>query len=135
MRGTEFGLNVQPDGATGVATQTGEVFAQAQMVEVTVEDGFQTLIRPGVPPLAPTPIAPEPFFDYEVEYIIRGGLRRLALVGTIDPINQVFVEGEQQILSPDGQFRFEVPAARGAQVKVVVITPLGDEAEYDVSLL
>ncbi len=135
VRGTAFGLTVQPDGATGVATRTGAVYARAQAVEVTVNDGFQTLIRPGEPPLEPTPIPPEPFFEYEVEYIIRGGLRRLMLVGTVDPINQVFVEREQQVLGPDGQFQYEVPAARGAQVKVLVITPLGDEAEYEISLL
>lgn len=135
VRGTEFGLHVHPDGATGVATRTGEVYVEAQAVEVALKEGFQTLIRPGEPPLEPTPLPTEPSFDYTVEYVIRGGIRRLALVGTVDPVNYCFIAGEQQRLGPDGGFIYEVPAVRGAEVNVIVITPLGDEAAYDIPLL
>ncbi|MGF1567297.1 MAG: FecR domain-containing protein [Nodosilinea sp.] len=134
VRGTEFGVTVQPDGATGVATRTGAVSAQAEAVEVTVQDGYQTLIRPGNAPLEPTLIPPLPLFEYQIDYVIRAGVRRYGLVGTINPINQAFIEGELQTLSPEGQFSYEVPAIRGAQVKVTVLTPLGDETEYDVAL-
>lgn len=135
VRGTEFGVIVQPEGSTGLSTLTGSVYAAAQSVEVTVPDGFQTLIRPGEPPLEPMPIPPEPVFYYRVENIIRNGLRRLVLVGTINPINQAFVNGELQTLSREGRFTYEAPAARDTQVRITITTPLGDEVEYVIPLL
>ncbi|PSN09127.1 hypothetical protein C7271_27045 [filamentous cyanobacterium CCP5] len=135
VRGTEFGLTVQPSGASGVATLTGSVYAEAQAVEVTVPDGFQTLIRPGEPPLEPTPIPAQPAFDYQVNYVIRNGLRRLELVGRIDPINQVFINGDLQALSREGRFSYEVPAIRRSRIDVTITTPLGDAVEYDIPLL
>lgn len=135
VRGTEFGVLVKPDGATGVATRSGEVAATAQTKTVAVQAGYQTLIRPDSPPASPTQIPPEPVFEYRVERVIRRGQRVLLLIGKIDPINQAYVDGELQILKPWGEFGYEALARRNTQVKVTVVTPLGDETDYDISLL
>lgn len=135
VRGTEFGVNVHPDGTTGVATRSGQVDTQAQRITVEVQAGFQTLVRPGEPPLAPTPIPDRPVFDYRIEPIVRSGQRRLMLIGRIDPINQVYVEGEQQTVNYWGEFSYEVVARFGRTLRVTIVTPLGDEVDYDISLL
>ncbi|MDB9524709.1 FecR domain-containing protein [Oscillatoria sp. CS-180] len=136
VRGTEFGVLVHPsDSRTGVATQSGEVYAEAESVEVSVPEGFQTLIRPGEPPLPPKPIPEEPFFNYQIEIVVRDGLRYLRIVGQIDPINQVYVEDELQQLNELGEFTYEVPAFYGANIDVRIVTPLGDETVYDIPLL
>lgn len=135
VRGTEFGVLVQPNGATGVATRSGEVAAMAQAKTVVVQAGYQTLIRPDSPPATPTQIPQEPLFEYRIERIVRQGQRILLLIGKIDPINQAYVNGELQVLKPWGEFGYQVLARRSAQVKVTVVTPLGDETEYDISLL
>ncbi|HEY9888313.1 MAG TPA: FecR domain-containing protein [Candidatus Obscuribacterales bacterium] len=136
VRGTEFGVIVHPDDQrTGVATRTGAVYASAQAVTVDVEAGYQTLIRPGEPPLEPTPIPPTPTFDYRVEPVVRNGLRYLRLVGQVDPINQAYVGAALQTLTATGEFQYEVPAYYGVSLQIRVVTPLGDEAVYDISLL
>lgn len=136
VRGTEFGVIVgEEDGRTGLATRSGEVYANAQATEVTVPAGYQTLIRPGEPPLEPTPIPEQPDFDYRVETRFQGSQRRLILVGTINPINQAYIGDEQQTLNEMGEFRYEVPAYYGVGVSVRVVTPLGDETTYDITLL
>ena len=136
VRGTEFGVLVDPDDQRmGIATETGEVYAAAQAETVTVPGGFQTLIRPGEPPLEPTPIPDVPEFDSQVEIVVRNSLRYLLLRGRIDPINQVYVEDELQTVNEAGEFEYEVPARYGVGIQVRVVTPLGNEAVYDVPLL
>jgi len=133
VRGTEFGVIVHPeDSRTGIATQSGAVYAAAQAVTVTVPDGFQTLIRPGEPPLDPTPIPAEPTFTYRIDYLVEGDQRRIELIGKIDPINQVYVDEILQSLNEVGEFRYAVLPYRGATVRVRVVTPLGDELERTI---
>jgi hypothetical protein len=50
VRGTEFGVVVQPDGKTAIATLSGSVVMTAQGVQVGVPAGFQNLTIPGEPP-------------------------------------------------------------------------------------
>jgi hypothetical protein len=136
VRGTEFGLIVHPDDdRTAIATREGDVFAAAQGTTVDVPAGFQTLIRLGEPPLEPIPIPDEPEFDYRIDETVRNNLRYLTLVGQVNPINQVYVEGELVDLSETGEFQYEVLARYGIRVEVRIVTPLGDVASYDISLL
>lgn len=136
VRGTEFGVIVDPtDKRTGIATESGEVYAMAESTVITVPSGFQTLMRPGEPPLAPIPIPEEPFFDYQVAIIVRNGLRYLQLIGQINPINQIYIEDELQVLNEIGEFKYDVLAYRGVDVRARIITPLGNEATYNIPLL
>lgn len=133
VRGTEFGALVQPDGTTGIATRSGEVAVTAQARTVAVQTGYQTLMRPGFPPTPPTRIPAQPTFEYRVERLFHRGQRLALLIGRIDPINQAYVEGELQTLSLSGEFGYGVPHRRD-RITVTVVTPLGDETEYDIPL-
>ncbi len=136
VRGTEFGIIVHPDDLrTAIATESGAVYATAEGRTVNVTGGLQTLMRSGDPPLPPQPIPPEPIFDYQIEQTIRGQVRYLMLAGQIDPINQVYVEGELQDVAPTGEFRYKSLASRGASLHVRIVTPLGDVTTYDIALL
>ena len=135
VRGTEFGVNVQLDGTTGTATRTGEVYVEAQAVEVNVVDGYQTLVRPGEPPIPPVPIPEEPEFTYQIGYEYEYGIRRVFLRGKSDLVNRVFVNEQEQLLDAEGRFSYEAPAIRGVGVVVTIQTPLGEETEYDIPLL
>lgn len=133
VRGTEFGVLVQPDGTTGVSTRSGEVAVTAQARTVAVEAGYQTLMRPGLPPTTPTLLPTQPFFEYRVERFFHRGQRLALLIGRIDPINQVYIEDELQPLSSSGEFGYGIPH-RQDRITVIVLTPLGDETEYDIPL-
>jgi hypothetical protein len=133
VRGTEFGVTVQSDGLTGIVTREGAVAAAAQQEQVLVSAGFQTVIRPGEAPLEPVPIAP-PTLTHRLQYRTNGSRRWVQLLGQVDLVNRVYVNGEQQILNYWGEFVYEAPAVRGARVQVTVVSPLNEEADYEISL-
>lgn len=135
VRGTEFGVSVQPDGKMGVATLSGLVETRAQGQAVAVAAGFQNLTIPGRPPSPATPLENEPELTYTLVRTIEGGNRRLQFVGRVDPVNLVLVRGELQAIDDEGRFTLEQPAIRGGRVQVTVITPLGKRRDYDLAIL
>jgi hypothetical protein len=62
VRGTEFAVQVKPDGTTSVATTDGEVAMAAPgqdlRTAVIVKPGFQSTAAPGQPPSPPIPAPP-----------------------------------------------------------------------------
>lgn len=62
VRGTEFAVQVKPDGTTSVATADGEVAMAAPgqdlRTAVIVKPGFESSAAPGQPPSAPIPAPP-----------------------------------------------------------------------------
>lgn len=62
VRGTEFAVQVKPDGTTSVATADGEVAMAAPgqdlSTAVIVKPGFESSAAPGQPPSAPIPAPP-----------------------------------------------------------------------------
>ncbi len=135
VRGTEFGVNVSPDGKMGVATLEGNVATSAQGQEVEVPAGFQNVTIPGNPPSQPVPFSNEPRLDYQVERIIRHGIRRIVLNGQVDPTSSVLIKDEPQAIDPEGKFSLVLPAPSRLRLKVTVITALGQEQTYDLDLL
>jgi hypothetical protein len=134
VRGTEFGVSVQPDGKTGVATLTGAVETSAQGAAVQVPAGFQNLTIPGEPPSTPTPLKDDPGLEYRFEKILERNIRRVRLVGQVDPVNMVFVNGQPQSTDRTGRFSSEFLAPSFLRVNVVVTTPLGRSESYELAL-
>ncbi|MEL6382614.1 MAG: FecR domain-containing protein [Cyanobacteria bacterium J06626_18] len=134
VRGTEFGVTVQPDGKMGVATLEGGVATLAQDQTVEVPEGFQNLTVPGDPPSPAVPLRDDPTLDFEIRRIIEGGNRRLEFVGRVDPVNLVLVEEESQTIDQDGTFTRDFLPIRGTRLQVTVITPLGTRQDYDVAI-
>ncbi|MDA0867120.1 MAG: FecR domain-containing protein [Cyanobacteria bacterium] len=134
VRGTEFGVTVQPDGVTGIVTREGAVATAAQRIQVLVAAGSQTIIRPGEAPLEPTPITP-PTLHYRIDYRATGGRRRALLIGQVELVNRVYVDGQQQTLNHWGEFEYPLPATRGARVQVSVVSPLDEQEDYEIPLL
>lgn len=134
VRGTEFGLTVQPDGKMGVATLEGSVATSAQGETIEVPEGFQNLTVPGEPPTPAVPLQDDPDLTTEIVRIIDGGNRRLQLVGQTDPVNLVFIEDEPQTINVDGQFTLDFLPIRSTSTQITVITPLGTRRDYDVAV-
>lgn len=135
VRGTEFGVSVQPSGTTGVATLEGSVFASAQGESVQVDANLQSLIVPGEPPSPPSPLKDDPSLDIQYFAVVgRGGLgnRAVKLVGQIDPVNLLVIDGEPHDTSRSGEFDLQIPLSRDRQIEVTVITPLGTRQVYNL---
>jgi hypothetical protein len=133
VRGTEFGLVVQPQGKTSVAVLEGAVNTNAQNVDVAVPAGFQNFTIPGEPPSQPVPLKSDTSLQYQFERQLIGQQRHLTLVGQVDPVNQVWVNGQPQSTDREGRFRIKVKLVSFPKVKILVSTPLGEEKLYDLA--
>jgi FecR protein len=135
VRGTEFGVAVQPSGKTGMAVLEGKVVSSAQGREVVVNQGFQVFTIPGEPPSPPQPLRDDPSLEYRFEKTIEQGIRRARLVGKVDPVNTVIVAGVPQSTDREGRFRTDVKLVPSFfKLQVIVNTPLGKQKVYDLAL-
>ncbi|WP_228021606.1 FecR family protein [Vasconcelosia minhoensis] len=133
VRGTEFGVSVQPNGKTGVATLEGRVVASAQGESIALTDATQSLIIPGEAPLPPSPLTDDPSLVIAVLRIgpRTDGDRIVQLVGQTDPVNLLVVNGEIQPTDRAGAFDLRLQIS-GRRLRANVITPLGTEEAYDL---
>ncbi|HEY9645454.1 MAG TPA: FecR domain-containing protein [Chroococcidiopsis sp.] len=134
VRGTVFGLSVQPDGKTGLATLSGAVQSTAQGQSVRVPAGYQNLTLVGEPPSPPEPLQDDTSFTYRLARLIEGGNRRVRLIGQVDRVNSVLVDGEPQVTDRNGRFSLEFAAQAQLSVQVTVITPLGRQQQHDITV-
>jgi hypothetical protein len=131
VRGTEFGLAVQPSGQTGVATLSGRVDAAALGTTVTVDEARQTVILPGLPPQSPQPLRDDP--DLKMS-LAEGSAGRVRLVGVTDPANLLLVDGEPYNTGPGGDFEIVYHSRGQAVMTLRSITPLGTQRKYEIPL-
>lgn len=135
VRGTEFGITVQPSGKTGLAVLNGKVVSAAQGKTVPIDRGFQNFTIPGEPPSAPQPLRDDPSLKYTFEPSIENGVRRVRLVGQVDSVNTVTVAGVPQSTDRTGRFRTDVKLVPSFfKIQVIVRTPLGKQKVYDLAL-
>ncbi|MBE9031931.1 FecR domain-containing protein [filamentous cyanobacterium LEGE 11480] len=135
VRGTEFGIAVQPSGKTSVAVLDGRVNTSAQGEDVDVDAGFQNFTIPGEPPSPPVPLNNDTSLSYQLEKRIVRQVRRLTWVGQVDPVNIVSVNGEVVDTDREGKFRYPIQLRSFPKLSVLVQTPLGKEKNYDLRLM
>jgi hypothetical protein len=135
VRGTEFGINVQPDGKTSVAVLEGKVDSSALEKTVGIKAGFQSFTMQGEPPSDPVPLKDDPTMTYTLDRKIANGKRELALRGQVDTVNAVFVAGQPVLVDRNGQFVVPVPVVSYPKLQIQVVTPLGKIQNYSIKLL
>lgn len=127
VRGTEFGVSVQPSGKASVATLSGQVDTTALGQTSAVAKGLQTLTMPGESPLSPTPLLDDPdvlVSNSTVESEI------LKLTGKTDAVNSISLNGKAQNTDREGRFDLSLPVEGLAFVQLRVVTPLGTQKDY-----
>jgi hypothetical protein len=134
VRGTEFGLTVQPQGKTSIATLTGGVATSAQGKTVNVRAGFQNYTIPGEAPSAPVPIRNNTSLKYWVEHFTEGRLRKTRLTGQVDPVNSVLIENIPQTTDRYGRFSLVQLMPNRLKVQITVITPLGKKQIHELEI-
>jgi hypothetical protein len=133
VRGTEFGVSVQPNGKTGLATLEGAVASSAQGRTVNVNAGFQNLTIPGEPPSQPVPLSDSPRLDVTTFQRLPQQPGQLQVAGTTDPVNLILIDGVAQSTDRNGAFDLTVPASLDS-LQIIVRTPLGTEQIYELVL-
>ena len=132
VRGTEFGVSIQPNGKTGLATLSGAVTSTAQGQRVFVPGGFQNFTLPGEAPSAAVPLSDSTELRYQLERRIQAGLRSLRFIGKVDPVNLVLVDSKPQTTDRNGEFSLLLPAVSRQALQITVVTPLGRRQIHDV---
>lgn len=131
VRGTSFGVNVSPNGKTGVSTIDGLVGANAQDFEVLVNPGFSTTISPGE---RPTEAIETPRLATLTRIVAtRTGANSVRLSGQVDPMDTVFVNNRPIPVNADGSFDSFVESL-GNRLRVVVRGPAVRERHYTILL-
>ncbi len=136
VRGTDFGVTVQPNGAMGVATQAGSVATSAQGQTVLVGADLQSTIFPGEPPTPPAPLRNDPSLFIELIRLISAE-QSIRLIGRTDAVNLLEVAGEAITLTRTGSFDTLVPIAAllaDRRIPAIVWTPLGTKQAYEVGV-
>jgi hypothetical protein len=135
VRGTEFGLTVQPSGDTGIGTQEGKVLVTGQGQSVEIPAGYQTLLRLGRTPESARALINRPQLRLRWLTPTQAGAIRLA--GQIDPINLLFVNHVAYPLDAQGGFDVILPIAPPqvrSPLHATVITPLGQQQRYELAI-
>lgn len=128
VRGTSFGVDVGPNGQTGVRTVDGSVVASGQGTQVTVGRGQFTVISPGAAPSAPAEIPPESKFRVLVTQT--RGMDVVRIQGKIDAPDILLLNGELVETNPDGSFSMMVPRPASRRLRFVVRGPAVRERVY-----
>lgn len=143
VRGTDFGVTVQFDGQTGVATAEGSVATSAQGQTVAVVANTQSIIYPGEPPTPPEALRNDPTLF--IEKLTRlpesePGNIMVQIMGYTDKVNLLEVNGDRKNLGRAGRFNLVVPLlgelggelAAPLRIQAKVTTPLGTEQQYEL---
>jgi FecR protein len=132
VRGTVFGVSVQPNGTTGVATLEGSVSASAQGQDVKVDAGLQSLVIPGEPPSPPVPLRDDPQLD--ITFLAAISQETARIVGQVDPVNLLVIADQPQTISRSGGFDVQIPFPSNRRIMAAVITPLGTRQAYELAV-
>ncbi len=127
VRGTEFGLGINPDGKTSVATGEGSVTVTAQGRVIVLEEGFASIISPGEEPTPPITLTGS--LRLELERLV-AQIQDAHVVGRVDPVNLVYLNQQLVNTTLDGHFDEVIPINSDRDLEIKVISPLGDEKLY-----
>jgi FecR protein len=131
VRGTEFGVSVQPNGKMGVATLEGGVATSAQGQSVLVKAGFQNMTMRGEPPFAPVPLREDTRLNIS-QLVARGN--QVRIVGITDPVNMLKIAQQPQNTDVSGKFDITILLLANRRIEAVVVTPLGKKQLYELAV-
>ncbi len=131
VRGTEFGIAIQPTGRTGVAALSGKVAVSAQDQSVLVRQREQSLVSPKEPPQPPRPLNNEPSLSLELSQRSQDSMQ---LTGRIDPSHLLSLNGAPKATDRDGSFTMRRVITTPVRITLRVTTPLGEYRTYEIPL-
>jgi hypothetical protein len=132
VRGTEFGVSVQPSGKTGVATLKGQVVTSAQGKTVSVNKGFQSFIIPGKPPSPPVRLQDDT--SLQIKILADMGNQQAKIAGKVDPVNLIILANEPLITNQNGEFEVITALPNNRKIAVSITTPLGKKQKYELAV-
>jgi hypothetical protein len=130
VRGTTFGVDVGPNGQTGVSGLSGSVVATAQNQDRLVNLGEYVLISPDS---APTIVETTPE-QAELKFLVRQtrGGNTVRVFGQVDRLDILYINGQAIETDPDGNFAEILERPTSRRLRFVVRGPAVRERVYIV---
>lgn len=128
VRGTAFGVNVGPNGKTGVQTLDGAVEVRARNQEVISNAGTNAVINPGSPPTL-NPNTPR-LATLRLRSIRKNNGSRVRLVGQVENLDLIFIDDRPIETDAEGKFDVSLPIPTSGRFRVVVRGPAVRERVY-----
>ncbi len=128
VRGTSFGVDVGPNGQTGISGLSGSVVVTAQNQDRLVNSGEYVTISPDS---APTLVELTPR-QAELKFLVRQtrGGNNLRIFGQVDRLDIVYINGEAIETDPDGNFAVIMERPTNRSLRFVVRGPAAREGVY-----
>jgi hypothetical protein len=133
VRGTVYGVVVNPSGKTTVATQNGKVAVSGQNQTQMVQANQFTLVIPGQPPTPPQTLSSNVQLmlnQLKPLQVEDGNVRQVRFQGQVDPANAVWLNGSLVNTTPSGEMDEVTEVPTDQWISVLVRTPLGTERLY-----
>ncbi len=130
VRGTEFVVEVLPNGETRVITVDGIVAVSAADRTEAVSEGYASVIVPGNPPTPPSLISGN--VRVSLQLLPAPDTGKVRVSGVVNPINSVFLNDLPVDVSPTGLFDTVVPLPTNGLLRLMVRNPLGEEQVYEL---
>lgn len=130
VRGTTFGVDVGPNGQTGISGLSGSIVATAQNQDRLVNRGEYVTIGPDS---APTIVEPTPE-QAELKFLVRQtrGGNTVRVFGQVDRLDLVYINGQAIETDPDGNFAVILSRPASRRLRFVVRGPAVRERVYIV---
>lgn len=134
VRGTEFGVSINPGGTMAIATESGAVELSAppdapahlQSQSVMVHPGYMSTIVPGEAPSAPRLIDRRLHIEVLRQEHVGG---RIKIKAKVDPANSVLLNGEEVVMDKEGLITATL-ALHHSVLEVTVRNPMGESREH-----
>ena len=133
VRGTDFGIAIQPSGRSSLVVLEGSVASAAQGESVNVNAGFQNFTIPGEPPSPPVPITEDPSLNLRQLERQREDDELVVIVqGNTPPVNLLVINDETQEIDSEGNFNLTLPFPEDRRIEITIVTPLGKTQVYEL---
>lgn len=133
VQGTAFGVNVGPNGKTGIQTLDGAVAVGARNREVVANAGANAVINPGSEPLL-NPTTPR-LATLRLRSIRRRNGSNVRLIGQVENLDLVFIDDRLVETDAEGKFDVTLPVPTSGRFRFVVRGPSVRERVYVISVL
>lgn len=132
VRGTSFGVNVGPDGKTGIEIIKGSIAAIAQDEEVIFQGGESVVILPGESPAQPSPWQSTELARLRIRSLVRTSPSSAIVSGQVNPMDIVFLNGKPIEIDSEGKFKVAVALPSSHRLNFVVQGPAVRARSYRI---
>ncbi len=135
VRGTSYGVVVNPTGKTTVATQNGKVAVSGQSQTQFVQADQYSLVIPGQPPTPPQALSKDVKLTLKHLTPVIGKDNKVSQVqieAQVHPANAVWLNGNIVDTNVAGEFNQTLKVPETQWIALTVRTPLGTEQLYNL---